>query len=721
MSLLVESSLYLARQHVRFFPCIKNSKKPILKDFYNEATDDVGRITALFADNKCNSGIACGPVSTGLYLVGFDIDFKPGKNGFESLKNLEKQGKTFPETWSQHTPSGGEHRLYWSPIPIRQGTNVVGLGIDLRGEGGYLIGPGSSLDGKVYTPINQSNIAMFPEWAIEAFKKHDGPTFSIVSSPVKDQIMALKSAVEYLQNVPPIIGEGNRNDELYKVVAKVKDYGLSKEQIPEVITTYWKCNPPLEMNEILNTINSVFKYSNNPAGVLAPEKLFEEIKPTDKDPGPPELIFNKDHFYVAADGVTRVCEETEDEDGSFHLERYSVPAFHEKHLSKKLIGGNSRKVQLTQLWMESPDRRAYNRIRFNPEPTANPKVYNTFKGFKTKPIRDASPKARKSLEIFLDHCEKNVCAGDKKLTEWFLGFFAHLFQKPWEKPGVCLVFQGQKGVGKTIIPRIIGNIMGGYSVILSDRTHLTNHFNSVMEDQLLITFDEAFWSGDRSVDGKLKTIITSDSRIIEHKGAKPYDAKVFDRIIIIGNYDHLVQATGDERRYAVFNFENGNMQKRALFGEMFDGFEDGGYGLLLDYFLTRPISDVDHAPKTKGLEDQKEHSLGAFETWWKECLVEGRILGSGFDLWPDKIKISDLNQAFVDQLQKEKSNAWKLSKAANAKALERMCTFNRSRTRASKLYLLPPLAEARKHFDKYIGHKIDWGDDENTENIEDFL
>jgi hypothetical protein len=80
-------------------------------------------------------------------LVGLDIDVKNGVNGYETLAELgRKHGFEIPRiTTTVFTPSGGAH--VW--LTVSEGVTVpnsvgrLGLGLDVRGTGGYLVGPGS--------------------------------------------------------------------------------------------------------------------------------------------------------------------------------------------------------------------------------------------------------------------------------------------------------------------------------------------------------------------------------------------------------------------------------------------------------------------------------------------------------------------------------------------------------------------------------------------------
>jgi len=84
------------------------------------------------------------PTGTRSGVIVLDIDVKKGRNGFDRLAEL---GKTAPpETPIAHTPSGGVH-FYFACNPaveIRNSAGVkgLGLGLDVRGDGGQVVLPG---------------------------------------------------------------------------------------------------------------------------------------------------------------------------------------------------------------------------------------------------------------------------------------------------------------------------------------------------------------------------------------------------------------------------------------------------------------------------------------------------------------------------------------------------------------------------------------------------
>ncbi|MFJ9858893.1 bifunctional DNA primase/polymerase [Streptomyces albogriseolus] len=88
-------------------------------------------------------------------LVGLDIDRKDGVDGFATLAQLGREhGFEIPQmTTTVFTPSGGAH--VWLTVPdgvtVPNSVGRLGPGLDVRGTGGYVVGPGSTGRNGEYT------------------------------------------------------------------------------------------------------------------------------------------------------------------------------------------------------------------------------------------------------------------------------------------------------------------------------------------------------------------------------------------------------------------------------------------------------------------------------------------------------------------------------------------------------------------------------------------
>lgn len=132
----------------------------------HDATADPDRLGDMFAaaPHATGYGIACGRGNEP--LLGIDLDRKNGLDGVEAFAALAaKHGVVPPDTTIISTPSGGLHLWFTGPAgaPVRNSASKLGPGIDVRGYGGYLIGPGSVTTKGVYTVTEARLVAEFPD------------------------------------------------------------------------------------------------------------------------------------------------------------------------------------------------------------------------------------------------------------------------------------------------------------------------------------------------------------------------------------------------------------------------------------------------------------------------------------------------------------------------------------------------------------------------------
>ncbi|MFI7320470.1 bifunctional DNA primase/polymerase [Streptomyces venezuelae] len=121
-----------------------------------DASTDPRRIRELFAAAPWASGygIACGLPPH--HLIGIDLDTKTGTDASAGLRELALRHLfTIPGTVVVITPSGGRHIWLAGPpdVVIPNSAGRLAPGIDIRGAGGYLVGPGSRTEHGVYSTV----------------------------------------------------------------------------------------------------------------------------------------------------------------------------------------------------------------------------------------------------------------------------------------------------------------------------------------------------------------------------------------------------------------------------------------------------------------------------------------------------------------------------------------------------------------------------------------
>ncbi|MFE6972356.1 bifunctional DNA primase/polymerase [Streptomyces sp. NPDC057682] len=115
----------------------------------HDATTDPAAVRALFAAAPWATGygIACGRAPHHLIGIDLDIDATGRHDSAAALRHLALEHLfTLPPTVTVLTPSGGRHLWLSGPpdVTVPNSAGRLAPGIDVRGSGGYLVGPGST-------------------------------------------------------------------------------------------------------------------------------------------------------------------------------------------------------------------------------------------------------------------------------------------------------------------------------------------------------------------------------------------------------------------------------------------------------------------------------------------------------------------------------------------------------------------------------------------------
>lgn len=716
-------ALNLAQMGFWVFRLKPNSKLPAAKGWQQEATRDLIEIAELWGDKEYNIGIYTGKFMSEQALLVIDEDNKGEKKGADTLFQLDFSGSEIPHTRVQTTPTGGRHHIYSCSRAVKQGVGVLGDGLDIRSRGGYIVAAGSTLEGRKYS-IDDTRICEAPAWLFAKLALPSPKERKEVDVSKIDPDRARERATRYLDDAP-IAEEGSRNDTAFRVVCELKDRGVNQDVCLE-LATEWNDNnePPLDIEEIEIIVGSAYKTGQNAVGVKAPETLFTAIA----DPVEKEQLdwfdeLNESFALVMAGGAHHVLWEMTDYEGKYKLEHLNEASFH-KMLAYKTVEIGKKHQPQTKIWINDKAARRYNGLVFAPEQQVDPKFFNLWRGFAVKPVQPGevmSQRAHNALAAYLEHAKMNVCNGDEKLYHWMMSRWASIFQSPWKKKLTAMVFKGSKGVGKNALVKFIAALLGDHALLASKKRYLVGQFNSHFESCLLFILDEAVWGGDKDAEGGTKDLITGDKHVIERKGMEPYTVKNLTNVVTMGNEDWLVPASSDERRYAVFNVNDNRKQDTEFFEEMSAGMEDGGLRLLLSFLLEYDMKgcNVNVAPQTSGLVEQKISSLPMEGQWWMDCLMSGELLG--FPMGDNDfscIAVSATRKAFENYLKSRRVNSRMPTDIGFGKKMKEYAPsmVRKKVHKAGYEYRSRGLAALRKDFETYLKGKIEWPPIEAEEN-----
>ncbi len=158
-------ALWYAQLGFRVIPLKERAKEPLIADWPNKATTDEATIREWWRRwPNANIGIATGRYRDGYFCV---LDFDP-RNGGDWYDDAGAD--ILPPTWVVHTGGGGRHYYYKTPYPLRG--RKLKDGVDLKGEGGYVVAPpsihpeGGEYVWEVGAEPGAMPIGAVPEWVL---------------------------------------------------------------------------------------------------------------------------------------------------------------------------------------------------------------------------------------------------------------------------------------------------------------------------------------------------------------------------------------------------------------------------------------------------------------------------------------------------------------------------------------------------------------------------
>jgi putative DNA primase/helicase len=228
--------------------CSNVGKHPRTKNGWKDASTDPKVIKDWWRRwPRANIGIVTG-ATTGIVVL--DIDLRHG--GEKSLEDLVHTYGSLPTTWACHTGGGGRHIYFKHPGGnVRNKTSLL-PGLDLRGDGGYIVAPPSRhASGKTYewelsSRLDEVELADMPGW-------------------LREKLTAPRTRAAHSQAISDIISEGSRNDSLCRLAGAMRRQGMDEQGIADALLAEnsRRCQPPLPEQEVLQIAHSVMRY---PAG-----------------------------------------------------------------------------------------------------------------------------------------------------------------------------------------------------------------------------------------------------------------------------------------------------------------------------------------------------------------------------------------------------------------------------------------------------------------------
>ncbi len=293
-----------------------------------------------------------------------------------------------------------------------------------------------------------------------------------------------------------------------------------------------------------------------------------------------------------------------------------------------------------------------------------------------------------------NHIRNVIANGDVPSYNYIINWLAWAAQNPTKHCEVAIVFLSEeKGTGKGFLCRAMCRLFGSHGLHISNRNHLTGKFNAHFMQCGLLFCDEVIWPGHKEDEGVLKALITEPSLTAEPKGVNAYSVLNALKLMLASNEKWVVPASGNERRYAVFEVSAKHKQDHAYFRRMADQLDNGGLGAMLHDLLEtdlegwHPRQDI---PQTEALARQKELTAEPEVKLMADILESGDLPGRCGK--PNKARAEE----FYDYMRKRSKPLQYWSDQDFAKFMKRM-GGERKRSNGT-VWVFPPLKETRARF-----------------------
>jgi hypothetical protein len=204
--------------------------------------DDIAQWFRCWPD--ANIGIVTGEISN---LIVLDVDPKHG--GDAALERLEKRFRPLSATVEAITGGGGRHLYFAHPGGFTRNRAGLAQGIDLRGDGGYVVAPPSiHPSGRPYAWTSERapdeiTLAPLPRWIFVPIR---GPRIG-------------RSLSDWRRLVREGVPEGQRNSTIASLTGHLLWHGVDPEVALELLLAWnrMRCRPPLDDSEVAQVVASI--------------------------------------------------------------------------------------------------------------------------------------------------------------------------------------------------------------------------------------------------------------------------------------------------------------------------------------------------------------------------------------------------------------------------------------------------------------------------------
>lgn len=183
------------------------------------------------------------------------------------------------------------------------------------------------------------------------------------------------------------------------------------------------------------------------------------------------------------------------------------------------------------------------------------KLFNLWVSNKAQYSEEKLARNMESVDMLCTVIRDVWAGGNEEYYNYIMSWFAHLVKFPNKKTDICLFIYSVQGCGKSSIVEFIQEyIFGDDHAIVTDLNRIMKQFNSMLEQKLLVCFEEVTQTAHTFVDtfNVLKKVISNKKILIEPKFKEVKNIKDYSNYIALSNHKSWYIEQSD-RRMACFH------------------------------------------------------------------------------------------------------------------------------------------------------------------------
>ena len=282
----------------------------------------------------------------------------------------------------------------------------------------------------------------------------------------------------------------------------------------------------------------------------------------------------------------------------------------------EIVDGIVKEFSFIKKWLDDDSKRKYERVDTILSPIECPDdTFNLWDGLEIENFKNEDKDYTKDVGFIKAHF-RLLCGDDEALFQYVLKWVAFMFQHPSKKNNIGLIWKSaQQGMGKNMGITTLSNMLGSKyaKTIAKPERDVFGTYNGLLEDKLLVHFEEFSGKCGFKYDNELKNFITGDTIDIMKKGVDAITRPNRMKVIFSTNNDYPVKIEAGDRRFVICDSSRMDIPSKEYFDNLARINADkhilrAFYDELMDIDLTT-TDWIRDRPATEAFNDMRMASL----------------------------------------------------------------------------------------------------------------